>query len=53
MAGTAQSGKLEIIISAEEIQKRVRAIARQISNDYSGKTIHALAVLERAPLKFR
>jgi len=46
MAGTAQSGKLEIIISAEEIQKRVRAIARQISNDYSGKTIHALAVLE-------
>lgn len=35
-----------MVISAEQIQKRVREMARQISDDYQGKTIHALAVLE-------
>ena len=34
------------MISTEQIQKRVREMARQISNDYQGKTIHALALLE-------
>ena len=34
------------LISAEQIQKRVREIARQISDDYQGSTIHALALLE-------
>lgn len=37
---------LRAIISAEQIQKRVREIGRQISDDYRGKTIHALALLE-------
>jgi hypoxanthine phosphoribosyltransferase len=37
---------LQIIIPAEQIQKRVREMARQISHDYKGKTVHALAVLE-------
>jgi hypoxanthine phosphoribosyltransferase len=35
-----------IVISAEQVQKRVREMARQITHDYEGKTIHALAVLE-------
>jgi hypoxanthine phosphoribosyltransferase len=42
----AKSRKLEVLISAQQIQKRVREMARQISDDYVGKTIHALAVLE-------
>jgi len=36
----------DIVISSEQIQKRVREMARQITHDYAGKTIHALAVLE-------
>ena len=35
-----------IVSSAEQVQKRVREMARQITHDYEGKTIHALAVLE-------
>ena len=42
----AKSEQLRTVISAEQIQKRVREIARQISDDYRGKTIHALALLE-------
>lgn len=33
------------MLSAEQIQKRVTELARQISKDYSGKTIHLLCVL--------
>jgi hypoxanthine phosphoribosyltransferase len=39
-------GQLRPVISAEQIQKRVRELAHQISDDYRGKTIHALALLE-------
>ncbi len=46
MAETTQSANLKIIITTEQIQKRVREMARQISHDYQGKTVHALAVLE-------
>lgn len=35
-------------ISAEQIQKRVREMGRQISDDYKGKTIHALALLDNS-----
>jgi hypoxanthine phosphoribosyltransferase len=38
--------KLHAVIPEEQIQKRVREMARQISDDYQGKTIHVLAVLE-------
>ena len=34
------------VISAEQIQKRVKELARQISDDYRGQTIQMLAVLE-------
>lgn len=40
--------KLRTVISAEQIQKRVRELARQISADYRGQTVHVLGVLENA-----
>lgn len=46
MASAPQPGKPPAVISAEQIQKRVREISRQISDDYKGKTLHALGVLE-------
>jgi hypoxanthine phosphoribosyltransferase len=39
---------LRTVIAAEQIQKRVRELARQISDDYRGQTIHALALLENS-----
>ena len=46
MNTSVKPGQLRPVISAEQIQKRVRELARQISDDYQGKTIHALALLE-------
>jgi hypoxanthine phosphoribosyltransferase len=39
---------LRSVISAEQIQKRVREMGRQISDDYQGKTIHVLGLLENS-----
>ena len=39
---------LRQVITAEQIQKRVKELARQISDDYRGQTIQLLAVLENA-----
>ncbi|HLV87132.1 MAG TPA: phosphoribosyltransferase family protein [Candidatus Sulfotelmatobacter sp.] len=39
---------LRQIITAEQIQKRVKELGRQISDDYKGQTIQVLAVLENA-----
>ena len=39
---------LRQVIGAEQIQKRVKELARHISDDYEGQTIQALAVLENA-----
>jgi hypoxanthine phosphoribosyltransferase len=36
------------VIAAEQVQKRVKELARQISDDYRGRTIQALAVLENS-----
>ena len=36
------------VIASEQIQKRVQELGRQISDDYRGRTIQALAVLENA-----
>jgi hypoxanthine phosphoribosyltransferase len=44
----ARVESLRQVISAEQIQKRVKELARQISDDYQGQTIQALAVLENA-----
>ena len=35
-----------VIISAEQIRKRVQEMARQISSDFQGKTIHVVGVME-------
>ena len=42
----SEADKLRTVIPAEQIQKRVKEMARQISDDYRGQTIHALALLE-------
>jgi hypoxanthine phosphoribosyltransferase len=39
---------LRQVISAEQIQKRVKELGRQISDDYKGQTVQMLAVLENA-----
>jgi len=39
---------LRPIITADQIQKRVKELGRQISDDYKGHTIQMLAVLENA-----
>jgi hypoxanthine phosphoribosyltransferase len=37
---------LRQVISAEQIQKRIRELGRQISDDYRGETVIALGILE-------
>jgi hypoxanthine phosphoribosyltransferase len=39
---------LRQVISTEQIQKRVKELGRQISDDYKGNTVQALAVLENS-----
>jgi hypoxanthine phosphoribosyltransferase len=39
---------LRPVITADQIQKRVKELGRQISDDYKGQTIQMLAVLENA-----
>jgi hypoxanthine phosphoribosyltransferase len=34
------------VFTAEQIQKRVSEIAKQVSTDYAGKTLHVICVLE-------
>jgi hypoxanthine phosphoribosyltransferase len=46
MNSPTKAEQLRTVIPADQIQKRVREMARQISDDYRGKTIHALALLE-------
>ena len=39
---------LRPVISTDQIQKRVKELGRQISDDYKGQTVQMLAVLENA-----
>jgi len=48
MNTTSKPEALRPAISAEQIQRRVREIGRQISDDYQGKTLHALAILDNS-----
>jgi hypoxanthine phosphoribosyltransferase len=43
---TSSDSELRTVIPADQIQKRVREMGRQISDDYRGRTIHVLALLE-------
>ena len=45
---TGKKEALRPVITTEQIQKRVKELGRQISDDYKGHTIQALAVLENA-----
>ena len=40
--------RLRQVISADQIQKRVRELGRQISDDYRGQTVVALGILENS-----
>jgi len=40
--------ELRQVINTEQIQKRVKELGRQISDDYKGQTVQALAVLENS-----
>jgi len=42
----AKSEETKVLLTAEQIQIRVRELARQISEDYQGKTLTAVGVLE-------
>jgi len=46
MNQAAKPAQLRVVISTEQLQKRVREMARQISDDYRLRTVHALGVLE-------
>src|SRR6202022_3691168 len=46
MNSSPRPEQLRIVIPAEQIQKRVREMGRQISDDYRGQSIHLLALLE-------
>jgi hypoxanthine phosphoribosyltransferase len=35
-----------VLLSAEQINKRVQEMARQIANDFRGKTVHVVGVME-------
>ncbi len=40
------SGTLQAVLTAEQIQRRVADLARQINADFAGKTLYAVGVLE-------
>lgn len=40
--------QLRPVVAADQIQKRVAEMARQISEDYRGRTLHVLALLENS-----
>ena len=44
----SQNSGLRQVISADQIQKRVRELGRQISDDYRGQTVIALGILENS-----
>jgi hypoxanthine phosphoribosyltransferase len=47
--GPSQNPKFEypkVVISAEQIRKRVQEMARKISSDFKGKTLHVVGVME-------
>ena len=40
--------QLRTVLTTEQIQKRVKELGRQISDDYRGQQVHALGVLENS-----
>lgn len=48
LMSSARVEPLRQVIAADQIQKRVKELGRQISDDYMGQTVQVLAVLENA-----
>lgn len=48
MNTSSKAEPLRSVISAEQIHKRVREMGRQISDDYQGKTVYVLALLDNS-----
>ncbi|MFZ0684947.1 MAG: phosphoribosyltransferase family protein [Terriglobales bacterium] len=42
------NARLRQVISSDQIQKRIRELGRQISDDYRGRTVVALGILENS-----
>lgn len=40
------SDKITVLISEEDVQKRIQALGEQISKDYEGKEVHIIGVLK-------
>lgn len=40
--------KIEVLLSEEEVNKRIRELGEQISKDYAGKNIHLICILKGA-----
>jgi len=40
------SEKIDVMISEEQVDKRIRELAEQISKDYEGKVIHLISILK-------
>lgn len=38
--------EIRVLLSEEEVEKRIRELAAQISRDYEGKTVHMICVLK-------
>ncbi len=46
MSSGVQTEYPRVLLSAEQIRKRVQEMARQISRDFDGRTIHVVCVME-------
>jgi hypoxanthine phosphoribosyltransferase len=40
------TGKVRVLIPEEKIEKRIRELALQISNDFEGKSVHLISILK-------
>ena len=40
--------RIEVLLTEEEVNKRIREIGDQISRDYAGKKVHLVCVLKGA-----
>ena len=40
------SEKVHVLLSEEEVEKRIREIGEQISRDYEGRSVHLICVLK-------
>lgn len=45
---TPDHGQLKPVLTTDQIQKRVKELGRQISDDYRGQLVHVLGVLENS-----